>query len=145
ANVFNPSSVRLAFELIGDPELGARNVLDIGCGRGGTGALMVETFSANAPGVGLSPAALALCRNTHHSARFEAGDAEHLHFENAAFDVVTNVESSHTYPNLRAFLAEVARVLRSGGRFLYTDLLPVQRWAEIRVILTPLGLRILND
>ena len=44
---------------------------------------------------------------------------------------MTNIESSHTYPNLRAFFAEVRRVLKSGGAFLYTDLLPVQRWAEV--------------
>ncbi|HET6887282.1 MAG TPA: hypothetical protein VFH87_05090, partial [Candidatus Udaeobacter sp.] len=52
---------------------------------------------------------------------------------------VTNIESSHTYPNLRAFFAEVRRVLFSGGEFLYADLLPVQRWAEVQVLLASLG------
>jgi ubiquinone/menaquinone biosynthesis C-methylase UbiE len=69
------------------------------------------------------------------------GDAEHLPFEDATFDVVTNMESSHTYPNLRAFFAEARRVLTMGGLFLYTDLLPVQRWAEVRMLLESLGLR----
>ncbi len=62
-----------------------------------------------------------------------------------SFDAVTNMESSHTYPDLRAFFAEVRRVLVPGGRFLYTDLLPVQRWMEVRALLDPLGFEIMDD
>ena len=141
AEVFNRNSVRLAFELIGSTQLNGCKVLDVGCGRGGTVALLAETFGALASGVDLSPHAIAFCRNTHgHATRFEVGDAEHLPFEDDSFEVVMNMESSHTYPNLRAFFAEVRRVLAQGGIFLYTDLLPVQRWAEIRVLLASLGL-----
>jgi acyl transferase domain-containing protein/SAM-dependent methyltransferase len=135
--VFNPSSVRLAYELIGPSELHGRRVLDVGCGRGGTVALLAERYGAEATGVDLAPEAVAFCRRTHRQpgVHFEVGDAEHLPFEDHRFDAVTNIESSHTYPNLRAFLGEVRRVLKPGGWFLYTDLLPVQRWAEVRVLL----------
>lgn len=144
--VFNPSSVRLAFELIGGTDLRNRRVLDVGCGRGGTVALMAERFEAKATGVDLAPEAVAFCRRTHlHASSFEVGDAEHLPFDDASFDVVTNIESSHTYPNLRGFFAEVRRVLVSGGRFLYTDLLPVQRWLEVRVLLGSLGFGLTED
>jgi phthiocerol/phenolphthiocerol synthesis type-I polyketide synthase E len=135
--VFNPSSVRLAYELIGPSDLGGRRVLDVGCGRGGTVALLADRYGAEVTGVDLSPEAVAFCRRTHTQPgiRFEVGDAEHLPFGDESYDAVTNVESSHTYPNLRAFLAEVRRVLKPGGWFFYTDLLPVQRWAEVRVLL----------
>ncbi len=107
---------------------------------------MAEHFDAEATGVDLAPEAVAFCRKTHrHPARFEVGDAEHLPFDDCAFDVVTNIESSHTYPNLRAFFAEVRRVLVSDGRFLYTDLLPVPRWMEIRALLGPLGFQIIHE
>jgi hypothetical protein len=36
-------------------------------------------------------------------------------------------------------------VLVAGGLFLYTDLLPVQRWMEVRVLLGPLGFQVLQD
>jgi SAM-dependent methyltransferase len=36
--------------------------------------------------------------------------------------VVINVESSHAYPRFSRFLAEIARVLRPGGHFLYANL-----------------------
>jgi SAM-dependent methyltransferase/acyl carrier protein len=144
--LFNPSSVRLAFELIGKTELQDRRVLDVGCGRGGTAALMAQRWGAKVSGVDLAPEAVAFCRRVHGEAvRFEVGDAENLPFDSGSFDVVTNIESSHTYPNLRAFFAEVRRVLADGGRFLYTDLLPVQRWMEVRVLLGALGFTFTGD
>jgi ubiquinone/menaquinone biosynthesis C-methylase UbiE/acyl carrier protein len=142
AEVFNRNSVRLAFELIGATRLNDRRVLDVGCGRGGTVALVAETFGAVATGVDLSSEAIAFCRRTHgHGTKFEVGDAEHLPFDDGSFDVVTNMESSHTYPNLRGFFMEVQRVLTKGADFLYTDLLPVPRWAEVQMLLASLGLR----
>jgi phthiocerol/phenolphthiocerol synthesis type-I polyketide synthase E len=145
--VFNASSVRLAFELIGDTDLSGRRVLDVGCGRGGTARLLAEHCGAHVSGLDLSPEAVAFCRRTHRHPHvsFEVGDAERLPFDDRAFDAVTNVESSHTYPNLRAFYGEVARVLKPGGVFLYTDLLPVARWMEVRALLAPLGLAIRID
>ena len=55
---------------------------------------------------------------------FEVGDAERMPFPDASFDAVVNVESSHCYPSMPAFLSEVRRVLRPGGHFLYADLRP---------------------
>jgi phthiocerol/phenolphthiocerol synthesis type-I polyketide synthase E len=145
-HVFNRNSVRLAFELIGDSALQGRRVLDVGCGRGGTVALMARTLGAKAVGVDLSQEAVAFCRRTHeHGTRFEVGDSENLPFKNRSFDAVTNLESSHTYPNLRAFFTEVSRVLKKKGNFLYADLLPVERWLEVRALLAPLGLTVKAD
>jgi acyl transferase domain-containing protein/SAM-dependent methyltransferase/acyl carrier protein len=144
--VFNRNSVRLAFELIGDASLKGKRVLDVGCGRGGTVALMAETLGAKSVGVDLSPEAVAFCRRTHkHGTKFEVGDSENLPFKDKTFDVVTNIESSHTYPNLRAFFGEVSRVIKKKGKFLYTDLLPVERWLEVRALLVPLGFRIVSE
>ena len=122
-------------------------VLDVGCGRGGAVALMADRFDADATGIDLSPEAIAFCRRSHRQprVRYEVGDAENLPVERGSFAIVTNMESSHTYPSLRAFYAEVARVLAPGGSFLYTDLLPVQRWLEVRALLGPLGLALQSD
>jgi acyl transferase domain-containing protein/SAM-dependent methyltransferase len=145
--VFNPSSVRLAHELVGATDLRGKRVLDVGCGRGGTVALLAEEYGADATGVDLAPEAVAFCRRLHrHSAtRFEVGDAENLPFDDASFDAVINIESSHTYPSLRAFLGEVRRMLAPGGWFLYTDLLPVQRWEEVRLLLGAPGFAVRQD
>ena len=52
---------------------------------------------------------------------FVHGDAESLPFADQSFDAVINVEASHAYPRFPRFLAEVVRVLRPGGHFLYAD------------------------
>jgi SAM-dependent methyltransferase len=43
---------------------------------------------------------------------------------------VINVEASHCYPDFPRFLREVARVLRPGGHFLYTDFRFSETFAE---------------
>lgn len=144
---FNSNSIRLAYELVGSTDLAQKHVLDIGCGRGGTAALLADEFHAVVTGVDLSPEAVAFCRRTHNSPglRFLVGDAEHVPLEDNSFDVVTNLESSHTYPDMRAFLSEVRRLLRPGGWFLHTDLLPPQRWMEVRAILAVEGFTVETD
>lgn len=97
-----------------------RDVLEVGCGRGGGSAWIARTQGARSvTGVDLSSRAIALCRRLHCAPNlaFRRGDAEKLPFPTASFDVVVNVESCHHYPSLSTFFNEVQRVLRPGGSF----------------------------
>jgi SAM-dependent methyltransferase len=143
----NPTSIRLAFELVGPVDLRSRRVLDVGCGRGGTVALLADQFGADVTGVDLAPEAIAFCRRKHRqpNVHFEVGDAENLPVETGSFDVVTNIESSHIYPNLPGFYAEICRVLNANGIFLYTGVLSVRAWAETRAEFAALRLDLFGD
>ena len=97
-----------------------RDVLEVGCGRGGGSAWIARTQGARSvTGVDLSSRAIALCKRLQCAPNltFRRGDAEKLPFPNASFDVVVNVESCHHYPSLPTFFDEVERVLRPGGSF----------------------------
>jgi SAM-dependent methyltransferase len=134
-HVLNGQCIKLVLELIASCELNGRTILDVGCGRGGTAHVIDHYFEpAFVIGLDLSRAAVEFCASTHRGERlrFVEGDAEQLPFADGAFDVVTNVESSHAYPHVEAFYAEAARVLRAGGRFLYTDLRTAAEWAASR-------------
>lgn len=48
-------------------------------------------------------------------------DAEHVPFEDASFSLVTCRIAPHHFPNPERFVAEAARVLRPGGRFVLID------------------------
>lgn len=88
-------------------------VLDVGCG---TGALLDE-MSRNAGevwGLDISPEALAFCRQRGHT-RLVQGDAAHLPFRGADFDVVTAIGVIEHLDDDEAFLRELARVLKPGG------------------------------
>jgi SAM-dependent methyltransferase len=76
---------------------------------------------------------------------FVQGDAENLPFADQSFDAVINVEASHCYPNFPRFLAEVARVLRPGGHFLYADFRFRERWNEWETALAAAPLKKLSE
>jgi ubiquinone/menaquinone biosynthesis C-methylase UbiE len=144
----NRNSVKMVLEVIADCPIEGRRVLDIGCGRGGAVHVLTHFFApASVTGLDLSPAAIAFCRRVHGDprVRFELGDAEQLPFANEAFDVVLNIESSHTYPNIHSFYNEVWRVLVPGGYFLYTDVHPVAKRQECIAYLQLLGFLIERD
>ncbi|WP_343709669.1 class I SAM-dependent methyltransferase [Mycobacterium sp.] len=69
------------------------------------------------------------------------GNAQALPFTDASFDALVNVEASHLYPDVPKFLSEVARVLRPGGHFLYTDFRPRSEVAEWEAALANSSLR----
>ena len=78
------------------------------------------------------------------------GDAESLPFPDESFDAVINVEASHAYPHFDRFLAEMARVLRPGGHFLYADFrgrpeFPVWEGALDAMPLRQVSQRVIND
>jgi SAM-dependent methyltransferase len=138
-------SSRLILEVLGDCPLAGRDVLDVGCGRGGSEQVLHEHFPtvASVTGLDLSPKAVAFCRARHPypNTRFVEGDAEHLPFPSESLDVVLNIESACLYPDVQAFYAEVSRVLRPGGHFLYADCMgPDDVPGRVRV-LAALGLR----
>ncbi len=144
----NRNRMDLVLELIGDCDLNDRDILDVGCGRGGT-ILTIDRFFTPGEiwGLDLSPSAVLFChrRINHPDRHFINGESERLPFIDGFFDVVVNVESSCLYPDIYAFYREVARVLGPGGRFLYTDLLPVEHMESYRSCLQGLGLTLERD
>ena len=140
--------MRLVLEVIGGCDLSGRRVLDVGCGRGGTVSVITQFFEpASVCGLDLAPAAIQFCRTSQRDAKvaFHVGDAEQLPFPDTSFEVVTNIESSCTYPDIRAFYRQVFRVLVPGGHFLYTDAMPVGRFAECTRYLRDTGFRLELD
>ncbi|MEE9464859.1 MAG: class I SAM-dependent methyltransferase [Candidatus Neomarinimicrobiota bacterium] len=135
--------IQLYHRTVSTVELAGRIVLEIGSGRGG-GASYLQRYLRPASTVGLdfSHQAIKFSRATHQAPglSFRQGDAEALPFEDNSFDVVVNVESSHCYGSMPAFLGQVARVLRPGGYFCYADLRAIGEMATLGRQLTGSGL-----
>jgi SAM-dependent methyltransferase len=105
-------------------DFAGKKVLEVSCGAGGGASYIMRTLGpASYTGLDLNPANISKCRKSHDvpNLYFVQGDAQNLPFPDESFDAVLNVEASHQYPEFDRFLAEVARVLRPGGHFLYTD------------------------
>ncbi len=101
----------------------ADRVLDVGCG---TGVLLAELARAHAhaslAGVDAVNEMLSIARRRLPPAvDLRQGWAQQLPWEDASFDVVVSCNMFHYIRQLRAALAEMARVLRRGGRLVITD------------------------
>jgi SAM-dependent methyltransferase len=110
--------------VVGEVELSGRDVLEVGCGRGGGASFIFERFTPRLLiGLDLAAAAVRRCRSRHArpGLEFVAGRADELPFPDASFDVILSVESSHCYPNVPRFLAEVRRALRPDGLLVLAD------------------------
>jgi ubiquinone/menaquinone biosynthesis C-methylase UbiE len=120
----NRYCIQLYQHLTSGVDLKGRDVLEIGCGRGG-GASFVTRYlkPASLTGIDIASRAVEFCNRHFGTAglTFARGNAEALDFGPDSFDAIINVESSHYYRSMPRFLAEVRRVLKPGGWFLLAD------------------------
>ena len=120
----NRYSIQLYHRTATQADITGKRVLEVSCGHGGGASYLVRTFHPTSyTGLDLNREGIAFCRRRHNLAGldFVEGNAENLPFDEESFDAVINVEASSHYPHFPRFLTEVARVLRPGGHFLYTD------------------------
>lgn len=141
-------SLRLYRRVAGAVELRGKDVLEVGCGRGGGAAFILGHFGPRSvTGVDYVEDAVSYCNARHllDGLSFKRGDAEDLPFPDASFDAVVNVESSHCYPAVDRFLGEVVRVLRGGGHLLLADLRPRREMDRFREQIARAGLSIVEE
>lgn len=123
----NRYSSQLYQFVAGSVEIEGKDILEIGCGRGG-GLSYVSRYMSpkSAIGLDLSKNSIEFCQNyySNENIRFVRGNAERLNFQKNTFDVVINVESSHRYLIMENFLSEAYRVLKPGGFLLFADFRP---------------------
>jgi len=120
----NADHARLTAELIGPTDLDGADLLESGCGRGGNLMACGKWFAlGRRVGLDLSGVAVAAVAASlgPRGVRVVHGDAEHLPFAPRSFDAVLCIESAGHYPDRLGFFAEVARVVRPGGWFLYAE------------------------
>ena len=120
----NRYPIQLYHQLVRAHDLTNKDILEIGCGRGGGLAFLSGLLKpSSAIGIDRDPSAVEFCNRFwgKPGLSFQQGDAQSLHLPDNSFDVIINVESSHRYEDITLFLAEVRRLLRPGGVFLITD------------------------
>lgn len=118
-------AINLYHHLAAAVPLAGRDVLEIGCGRGGGSSYIARYLAPRRMvGIDISSRAIAFCRRVHRhpNLEFRHGDAEAVPFPDGSFDAVVNLESSFCYGDFDRFVAEAMRVLRPGGYFLFADI-----------------------
>jgi 2-polyprenyl-6-hydroxyphenyl methylase / 3-demethylubiquinone-9 3-methyltransferase len=122
-----------------------RDVLDLGC----AGGFMAEAMAARGANVtGIDPAAGAIAAARAHARAgglrigYDVGVGEALPYGDGSYDAVVCVDVLEHVTDLDQVMAQVARVLRPGGLFLYDTINrnPLARLATITMAEDVLGL-----
>ena len=99
-----------------------KNILDVGCGRGGGVALYKKHFNfTEVYACDLVDANIDYAKSKFKDIKFKCCNAENLTYEKNKFDIVTNVESMSLYKDKEKFLKNVVRVLKKDGLFICAD------------------------
>jgi len=143
----NRYAIQLYKHLIDFVDLGKKDIVEVGSGRGGGLAYVARNYDANkVSGIDLDKGAVAFS-NSHYKVdnlSFSTGDAQNLPLADDSCDILLNVESSHRYPQMERFINEVTRVLRKDGHFLYTDFLFANEWDGTDELFRKYDLKILR-
>lgn len=104
------------------------HVLDMCCGNGGDSIFLAKKCNAEVVGCDLSEVSINNCCNLAEregvvaKTRFDLQDAEKMNYPDNSFDVVTEYGALH-HVDLPKVYAEIARVLRPGGRAICNETL----------------------
>jgi len=100
---------------------GDERALDVGTGAGAL-ALALAPLVRDVVGLDRSPELLAHARErAAPNVTFVEGEAEHLPFDAASFDLACTLRTLHHVPRPELVLAELVRVTRPGGHLLVVD------------------------
>ena len=101
---------------------GGEDVLDVGCGIGGSSIHLAQALGCHVTGITLSPlqrhwaATAARWHGVAKNTEFRCVDAENVEFPAAAFDVVWSIECTEHLYDKASFFRKAARWLRPAGR-----------------------------
>lgn len=104
-------------------------VLDAGCGLGGASRLLAAEFNCEVTGIDITgeyirtAEKLSALTGLQHHTRFVEGSVLALPFGENAFDAVWTQHVQMNIADKRTFYEEINRVLTTGGRFIYYDIL----------------------
>jgi len=106
----------------------AAEILDCGCGIGGSALELATRFNAKVTGITLSPVqanrateraeAAGLAADSAPCAQFQVANALQTPFADESFDFIWSMESGEHMPNKAGFLQECHRLLKPGGKLL---------------------------
>ncbi len=100
------------------------NIIDVGCGIGGSTLYLAEKFAANATGITLSPVQVSRATQRATEAGLEEkvnfirANALEMPFPDNTYDLVWSLESGEHMPDKTKFLQECYRVLQPGGKLI---------------------------
>lgn len=99
-------------------------VLDVGCGIGGSSRILAREYGFSVTGITISPGQVRRAQELtpgEVDVQFAVEDALALSYPDASFDVVWSIEAGPHMPDKVAYAREMLRVLKPGGILVVAD------------------------
>lgn len=112
------------------PELHGLEVLSLGCGSGVDAQWLADNGAAKVTGIDISDGLITIARREHSGIEFRVMDMETLDFEDSSFDVACSSLAIHYLDDMTRSLKETYRVLKPGGRYVFSCGHPLDTAAE---------------
>ncbi len=119
----NIKKIQTAFQQIEIEKI--NTVLELGCGIGFVSAYLADSYNFNVYGTDFDAEQIQIARKLQPEGErlhFQVEDAAELSFEDSSIDLVISQNVFHHVPDWEDAILEIARVLRSGGFFIWLDL-----------------------
>ncbi|MEM9328039.1 MAG: methyltransferase domain-containing protein [Bacteroidota bacterium] len=141
---FHVRGSAVSLELAESVNLHQLSVLDVGCGLGGPCRMLADKYDCDTQGIDLNEDYVKAAQQLSEwvglgrKTKFMVASATSLPFPDHSFDMVWTQHVQMNIPDKELLYAEISRVLKPGGRFLYYDIFKAKEgsitypmpWAE---------------
>lgn len=103
-------------------------VVDVGCGVGGPARYLASTFGCHVQGIDLTPSFIEAANyltdlvGLSDKVSFENASALDMPYADQSFDLAWTVQMQMNISDKAALYAEILRILKPGGRFVFQDI-----------------------
>jgi ubiquinone/menaquinone biosynthesis C-methylase UbiE len=111
---------RMLLKDFAEENISAGKMIDLGCGPGQTTSFLYHCGVRDIVGTDIAPAMMQVAKKINPQLHFEIADMLHLPYADRSFGSAIAFYSivHFSYPQVKAALTEIQRVLKTGGRLL---------------------------
>lgn len=124
-------------------DLTGKKVLLLGCGTGEESKMLQAFGATDITGIDISSKSIEIAKESYPDVKFEIGDMHNLNFEAESFDFVYSSLTIHYSENPEKVYNSVYKILKKGGKFLFSVGHPM-RWGFEEIMIDGIKCRILG-
>lgn len=108
------------------PALGGLSIINLGCGTGEDAQWLTDAGATKVTAIDLSEGQIAIAQHNYPTVDFKVMDISKLDYPDESFDVAYSSLTMHYVRDWGGAFNEVHRILKNGGRFIFSCIHPLE-------------------